>query len=354
MHIAKISGADTTWYHGDALGSTRKMTKEDGTGYDWAATYYPFGKMTQTGNGVNTHSFTGKEYDTEMGLNYFCLRYYDPPIGRFITLDPFGGYVELPHSQNRYAYVMNNPLKYIDPLGLYEDPGGSGTPEDPIGPYSTITYTGEEWYSVWYCATRLRNSGQIDPGRPIPTIPATFEDLVYLHLVPGWTVDENGNVVRILPLQSERDRPHTFPWVPSPSLGQILDYREIYTRARITNLISDLENERQTHRAVQQFLTITGGVITGATVALMTGGAAVPTELYLLGSIVGVGGAVQTWTAPPGTFSTQEKIGSTIGAVGSITPKPVVGAILFTSGVLISDFPNSSFPMSYPHEIRCR
>jgi hypothetical protein len=39
-----------------------------------------------------------------------------------MTLDPFGGYVELPQSQNRYAYVMNNPLKYIDPLGLQHEP----------------------------------------------------------------------------------------------------------------------------------------------------------------------------------------------------------------------------------------
>ncbi|GAJ16609.1 unnamed protein product, partial [marine sediment metagenome] len=27
-------------------------------------------------------------FDSEMGLNYFCQRYYDPEIGRFTTLDP--------------------------------------------------------------------------------------------------------------------------------------------------------------------------------------------------------------------------------------------------------------------------
>jgi RHS repeat-associated protein len=116
-HIAKIAGADTHWYHCDALGSPRKMTREDGDTV-WSALYYPFGETNTSGKADNTHDFTGKEYDSEMGLNYFCQRYYDPQIGRFITLDPFGGYTEVPQTQNRYVYCMNNPLKYIDPLGL--------------------------------------------------------------------------------------------------------------------------------------------------------------------------------------------------------------------------------------------
>ncbi len=115
LHIAKIAGADTHYYHCDALGSPRKMTDERGSTV-WSATYYPFGEMTAGSN--NTHGFTGKEFDSEMGLNYFCQRYYDPEIGRFMTLDPFAGYIELPQSQNRYAYCIGNPLKYIDPLGL--------------------------------------------------------------------------------------------------------------------------------------------------------------------------------------------------------------------------------------------
>jgi RHS repeat-associated protein len=115
MHIAKIAGADTHWYHCDALGSPRKMTDESGTAV-WSATYYPFGEMTAESG--NTHGFTGKEYDSEMGLNYFCQRYYDPQIGRFMTRD----LIQQP-VYSTYAYCVNNPLKYIDPLGLdqYDD-----------------------------------------------------------------------------------------------------------------------------------------------------------------------------------------------------------------------------------------
>ena len=115
LHIAKIAGADTNWYHCDALGSPRVMTNELGA-VTWTATYFPFGEMTAGSN--NTHGFTGKEYDIEMGLNYFCQRYYDPEIGRFMTPDPFWGYTSSPQTLNRYSYCMNNPLAYIDPFGL--------------------------------------------------------------------------------------------------------------------------------------------------------------------------------------------------------------------------------------------
>ena len=65
----------------------------------WSATYYPFGEMTAGSN--NTHGFTGKEFDSEMGLNYFCQRYYDPKIGRFMTLDTWSN---LPDDERLLSY----------------------------------------------------------------------------------------------------------------------------------------------------------------------------------------------------------------------------------------------------------
>lgn len=44
-------------------------------------------------------------------------RYYDPVIGRFYSNDPIG--FRDVHSFNRYAYVNNNPYKYVDPTGEF-------------------------------------------------------------------------------------------------------------------------------------------------------------------------------------------------------------------------------------------
>jgi RHS repeat-associated protein len=64
--------------------------------------------------------FTGKERDAETGLDYFGARYYRAEIGRFTTVDPVYTWSENladPQRWNRYAYVRNNPLKYVDPDG---------------------------------------------------------------------------------------------------------------------------------------------------------------------------------------------------------------------------------------------
>jgi len=105
----KIAGADTNYYHCDALGSPRKMVSETGMSR-WSTRYCPFGEMFQIINSSNnTHTFTGKEHIPEMSLNYFCQRYYDPEIGRFMELDPQNSPASSP-----YAYCANNPLIATD------------------------------------------------------------------------------------------------------------------------------------------------------------------------------------------------------------------------------------------------
>ncbi|MBU7038294.1 MAG: RHS repeat-associated core domain-containing protein [Theionarchaea archaeon] len=66
--------------------------------------------------GSEDYLFTGRERD-ETGLYYFGARYYDPDLGRFITRDLSGGYMKAPQTLNRYAYCLNNPLKFVDPDG---------------------------------------------------------------------------------------------------------------------------------------------------------------------------------------------------------------------------------------------
>ena len=54
-------------------------------------------------------------YDAEAGMYYFNARWYDSEIGRFITQDPARDGIDW------YAYCNNNPLRFLDPTGLYTD-----------------------------------------------------------------------------------------------------------------------------------------------------------------------------------------------------------------------------------------
>jgi RHS repeat-associated protein len=68
-----------------------------------------------------THRYTGKERDTESGLDDFGARYYGSSMGRFQSPDPSGAAFSdpgNPQSWNMYSYVQNNPLNAVDPDGL--------------------------------------------------------------------------------------------------------------------------------------------------------------------------------------------------------------------------------------------
>ncbi len=61
---------------------------------------------------TSAFQFAGKEWDGDTRLYYFGRRYYDPSIGRFITVDP------ILSDTNPYAYGENNPLVNTDPNGM--------------------------------------------------------------------------------------------------------------------------------------------------------------------------------------------------------------------------------------------
>jgi RHS repeat-associated protein len=76
--------------------------------------YEPFGRAQSSGaaDGVR-YQFTGRERDTDW-LYYYRVRYYSPPLGRFLQPDPLG----LRGEPNPYAYALNNPVDNLDPSGL--------------------------------------------------------------------------------------------------------------------------------------------------------------------------------------------------------------------------------------------
>jgi len=65
--------------------------------------------------------FTGKERDSESGLDNFGARYFGSTMGRFMSPDPMFISLERlydPQLLNLYSYVRNNPLSLTDPTGL--------------------------------------------------------------------------------------------------------------------------------------------------------------------------------------------------------------------------------------------
>ncbi|MHB9095188.1 MAG: RHS repeat-associated core domain-containing protein [Eubacteriales bacterium] len=88
--------------------------------YDEFGVPAPGAKLSEDGRNVNhnTFGYTGELWDEEDDLLYLRSRYYQPETGRFLSRDVFPGYAANPLSMNKYAYVENNPVNYIDPLGF--------------------------------------------------------------------------------------------------------------------------------------------------------------------------------------------------------------------------------------------
>jgi RHS repeat-associated protein len=61
--------------------------------------------------------YTGHEHIDAFGLINMNGRMYDPRLGRFLSPDPFVQAPNYTQSYNRYSYVWNNPMKYVDPTG---------------------------------------------------------------------------------------------------------------------------------------------------------------------------------------------------------------------------------------------
>jgi RHS repeat-associated protein len=77
--------------------------------------YDEFGNVTSDTNpGFQPFGFAGGLYDRDTGLIRFGARDYDPMTGRWTAKDPllFEGLVT-----NFYEYVVNDPIRFIDPEG---------------------------------------------------------------------------------------------------------------------------------------------------------------------------------------------------------------------------------------------
>ena len=132
-YLGTYANGGTTFGMSDWLGNIRYRANPNGSMAE-TCTNVPFGDgLTCSGSNPSPKHFTGKDHDTESGLDYFGARYYSSVQGRFLTPDwsatpeavPYGHF-ENPQSLNLYAYVHNSPITDVDVDGHWTEANSGG------------------------------------------------------------------------------------------------------------------------------------------------------------------------------------------------------------------------------------
>jgi RHS repeat-associated protein len=127
--------------------------------------YDGFGNTTESNPTVgDRYAYTGREHDTDTGLQYNRARYYDPKTGRWTSEDPIGFNAG---DGNLYRYVGNDTVNNIDPFGHNRWPswvkrligrpdpnGGPATVDDIISVHHDRSHKGGRHYDVTYRNSR--------------------------------------------------------------------------------------------------------------------------------------------------------------------------------------------------------
>ncbi len=116
--VVNGTGYDYTYYLSDNLGNTRvTFGTKTGTAVRYQRDdYYPFGLEINRSvlSPKNEYLYNKKELQEELGEYDYGSRFMDPVIGRWTSIDP---HAEKYQALSSYAYVANNPLKFVDEDG---------------------------------------------------------------------------------------------------------------------------------------------------------------------------------------------------------------------------------------------
>jgi RHS repeat-associated protein len=160
----------------DHLGTPRYVLDQNGLN-PVEHEYFGFGEEATTTGLDEPMKFTGHERDLEGtpdrldDLDYMHARYYSPVLARFLSVDPVMADTSSSQSWNRYSYVINNPVRLVDP-------------------------NGEDWLDILngaangFGSTMLANAGRVTPtnrdfqaGQTIGDIAATAVGM--LEIIAG-------------------------------------------------------------------------------------------------------------------------------------------------------------------------
>lgn len=139
----RTSDGSMHYFAKDHLGSTRVAIDIDAQSSFEKTAYYSYGRIRnyEVSASPVKLKFTGKEQDSETGLDYFGARYYDPDLGMWISADPLHQHYSL------YDYSGGNPIARVDPDGKADGNAFFDNLEN-VGTGATITSLG-----IGACAT---------------------------------------------------------------------------------------------------------------------------------------------------------------------------------------------------------
>ncbi len=136
---------------------------------------------------LTTKRFTGQYHEPALGLYFYGARWYDPLLGSFTQPDTLIPDPAAPQAFNRYAYTLNNPLRFTDPSGHRYDPCGpggadcgGGPPPPPPPPPSSSPWQPPHWPP---------------PPQPVPTPPDNAKGTP----TPGQQNNHSDRIVTFLP-----------------------------------------------------------------------------------------------------------------------------------------------------------
>jgi RHS repeat-associated protein len=118
MQVETGPAAGSYYYTRDHLGSVRELIDSGGNvrARYW---YDPFGRRTKLSGDLDADfGFTGMFFASEAGLSLARFRVYDAEVGRWLSRDLLSN-AEVREGPNLYAYVANDPINQVDPLGLW-------------------------------------------------------------------------------------------------------------------------------------------------------------------------------------------------------------------------------------------